>query len=59
MKLQALVWREIFERKNQLATSPLAILVSIPPAAFRAKSGEQLPRSVEQQSRDLYNLYAK
>ena len=29
MKLQALVWREIFERKNQLATSFLAILLGV------------------------------
>ena len=59
MKLQTLVWREIFERKNQLATSLFAILVTIPPPAFRANFGEQLAKSVEQDSRDLYNLYAK
>ena len=29
MKLQTLVWREIFERKNQLATSFLAILLGV------------------------------
>lgn len=29
MKLQHLVWREIFERKNQLATSFLAILLGV------------------------------
>src|ERR1035437_3445187 len=29
MKLRTLVWREIFERKNQLATSFLAILLGI------------------------------
>jgi putative ABC transport system permease protein len=29
MKLQTLVWREIFERKNQLATSFLAIVLGI------------------------------
>ncbi len=29
MKLQTLVWREIFERKSQLATSFLAILLGI------------------------------
>ena len=29
MRLRTLVWREIFERKNQLATSFLAILLGI------------------------------
>lgn len=29
MKLQTLVWREVFERKNQLATSFLAILLGV------------------------------
>lgn len=29
MKIQTLVWREIFERKNQLATSFLAILLGV------------------------------
>src|ERR1035438_2180015 len=29
MKLHTLVWREIFERKNQLATSFLAILLGV------------------------------
>ena len=29
MKIQSLVWREIFERKNQLATSFLAILLGV------------------------------
>ena len=29
MKLRTLVWREIFERKSQLATSFLAILLGI------------------------------
>ena len=29
MKLRTLVWREIFERKNQLATSFLAIVLGI------------------------------
>src|SRR5450756_2219946 len=29
MKIQTLVWREIFERKNQLATSFFAILLGV------------------------------
>ena len=29
MQLQTIVWREIFERKNQLVTSFLAILLGI------------------------------
>jgi hypothetical protein len=59
MKLQTLVWREIFERKNQLATSLFAILVSIPPPAFRTRFAKQLAKSVEQHARDLDKFYAK
>ena len=32
MHLRRLVWREMFERKNQLATSFLAILEGTPPS---------------------------